>query len=70
MEDIRFNQKNKNAIFLWVLNFLRKNWGKIILVILLILVIIFPSIIGGLIGTWLSLLVKAFTKNYILMICL
>jgi len=70
MEDIRFNQKKNNVFLLWVLNFLRKNWGKIILVIVLILIIIFPTIVGGLIGTWLSLLVKAFTKNYVLMVCL
>ena len=70
MEDIRFNQKKNNVFLLWVLNFLRKNWGKIILVIVLVLIIIFPTIVGGLIGTWLSLLVKAFTKNYVLMVCL
>lgn len=70
MEDIRFNQKNNNAALLWVLNFFRKNWIKIIIVILILFIILYPTIIGGLIGTWLSLLVKSFTKNYILMICL
>jgi hypothetical protein len=56
MEDIRFNSiknrtKNKMKFNLFLL-FLKKHWLKIILIILFILIIIFPNILGVLLGSW------------------
>ena len=70
MEDIRFDQTNNTLTFGVLLLLLKKYWVKILIVLIIIFIISFPSIIGGLFGTWLSSLVSAFTKKYILSICL
>ena len=56
MEDIRFEkdrQKIRNNIrIMEIFQFLRKNWIKIIIILLVVLVIIFPSTSGHILGNW------------------
>jgi len=67
MEDIRFDvnkQKNKNRrnlinLFL----FFKKHWIKFILLIIFILIIVFPNILGQLLGTWWNDFVTAFLSK-------
>ena len=56
MEDIRYNKvKNKsdNKIkFKKFLFYFKKNWIKLLILVILILIIIFPNVLGQLLGSW------------------
>jgi len=66
MEDIRFatNKKTKKRIdYGKIAIFILKNWIKILLFILLILIMIFPTFFGHIIGTWLNDFVTSFLSK-------
>ena len=56
MEDIRFEkdkEKLQNSIrFSRFLRYLRKNWWKYLIILILLFIIIFPSVSGHLLGHW------------------
>lgn len=68
MEDIRFKNSNNNnqinALSIWL--FLKKNWIKILLIVLLLSIVTFPTFYGTLVGTWWTNFINAFVKKTIL----
>lgn len=65
MEDIRFiNKKDKKQIkFINLFVFIQKNWFKILIGIFIVLLIIFPTFFGNIIGTWLNDFVISFLSK-------
>ena len=67
MDDIRkINYKNKlrrRANFSVLIKFIRENWLKILFVIILLCLILFPETVGSVVGEWFNKLVSAFIKN-------
>ena len=71
MEDIRFKNTNDHTFtMLSFFIFLKKNWIKILIILLVLSIIIFPTFFGTIIGNWLFNFVNAFSKKYILTLCL
>ena len=70
MEDIRFKENDDKIRFLLLIKFMRKQWIKILIILFLISIIIFPTFFGTLIGTWLYNFISSFNQKYILTICL
>lgn len=67
MEDIRLKKAkqrmNNKYKLMNFFGFFRKNWKKISLVLIIIFFIMFPDLIGDLLGTWWNTLVSSFLKN-------
>ncbi len=69
MEDIRFDKdkerkKLDNSIrFTKFVIRLKKNWWKILIVLLLLFVIIFPGITGNLLGSWWNSFATSFLQK-------
>lgn len=67
MEDIRVTEKRKNidrkVKFFKILIWIQKNWLKILLFLVVVFLIIFPSLSGNLIGRWLNDFWSAFRHN-------
>jgi len=71
MEDIRFkNSKNEHINFIIIWNFIKNNWIKILILLLVLSIIIFPTFYGTLIGTWWTNFINAFHHKTILSLCL
>lgn len=69
MDDMRAKPKTKtmNLSFLY---FLRKKWILVLIVLVALSVIIFPSFYGTLIGSWVYNFSSAFTKKLLLGLCI
>lgn len=67
MDDIRFEkdkEKLKNSIkFRKFLFTLKKNWWKILIILVLMFIIIFPSLSGDLLGSWWNNFASSFLSN-------
>jgi lauroyl/myristoyl acyltransferase len=67
MDDIRKinykNRLNRRAKFSVFLKFLKNNWVKILIVILLLCLILFPESVGTVVGEWFNKLVSAFIEK-------
>ena len=67
MEDIRKRNYSKRlkrrADFSTFIRFLKKNWMKILLVVLVMCLIFFPTTFGSVVGEWFNKLVSAFIEN-------
>jgi hypothetical protein len=67
MDDIRkINYKNKlkrRANFSIFLRFLKNNWVKILIVVILLCLILFPESVGTVVGEWFNKLVSAFIEK-------
>lgn len=67
MEDLRqkrhtANINNKAKIFK-ILNFFTKNWIKIVIALIIISTILYPHIIGSVLGNWLNSFVTSFLSK-------
>jgi len=64
MDDIRkinySNRLKRRAQFSIFLKFLSKNWIKILFIVILLCLILFPESIGSIVGEWFNKLVSAF----------
>ena len=67
MEDIRLKRAkrkmNNKFKFMNFFGFFLKNWKKIVLLLVIIFFIMFPNVIGNVLGTWWNTLVSSFLKN-------
>jgi hypothetical protein len=67
MEDIRFSEnkvKLSNSIrFSKFLLRIKKNWWKILIVILILFIIIFPNVTGHLLGSWWNSFATSFLQK-------
>jgi len=67
MEDIRNRNHRKRlkrrANFSTFIQFLQKNWIKMLLVVILFTLIFFPESFGSVVGEWFNKLVTAFIEN-------
>ena len=67
MEDIRVTEQRKNidrkVKFFKILIWMKKNWLKILLFLVVVFLIIFPSLSGNLIGRWLNDFWSAFRHS-------
>ena len=69
MDDIRHSNNNKpnkpnniQLIGIFIVNLFRKNWKKMLILIILTLIIMYPNIIGELSGEWFNELVKSWNS--------
>lgn len=67
MDDIRKinygNKLKRRANFSKFLIFLKKNWVKIFILLIIICIIFFPETAGSIVGEWFNKLVSAFIEN-------
>ena len=67
MEDIRkrnySNRLKRRANLSKFFIFLRKNWIKILLLVIIVLLIFVPTSVGSVVGEWFNKLVTAFVEN-------
>ena len=67
MEDIRFEKDKvklqKSIKFSKFLFYLKKNWWKYLIVLILLFVIIFPQVTGHLLGSWWNAFATSFLQK-------
>lgn len=67
MDDIRKinygNRLKRRANMSKFISFLKNNWLKILILLLLLTIIIYPENVGNIIGEWVNKLVTSFIKN-------
>lgn len=65
--DLRRNKKEKelkrNAFIGNILFFIKKNWGKLLISLLISFVIFFPQTAGNIIGYWFNIISNAIINN-------
>lgn len=67
MEDLRKNRQQEKYMrklkWLDFLSFIKKNWLKILLIIIFLTIFVFPSFVGNLIGLWFNKLATSILNN-------
>jgi len=67
MDDIRkinySNRLKRRANFSTLIQFFKKNWIKIFVLVAVLCIVIFPETVGSVVGVWFNKLVSAFIKS-------